>query len=184
VVQAYAPLRSIPAWNKACALCKLLSAVKDRAILASVQKNWIAGAAMLFSWNPEYSLDISQVDEEHFKLIQMMKKLELADTRRDRVKIVKSVIGEIEEYCNVHFSNEEDLMRRAGYPHLDAHHQAHVQFKKKVLDLKLFAAFNAAEIHQILLEWLVEHILKTDRDYVPYVQKYLAEHPEHVVAAP
>ena len=142
----------------------------------------IAGAAVLFSWNPEYSLDIAQVDEEHFKLIQMMKKLELADTRRDRVKIVKGVIGEIEEYCRIHFSNEEDLMRRSGYPQLEAHRQAHVQFKKKVEDLKLFAAFNAAEIHQILLEWLVEHILKTDRDYVPYVQKYLAEHPEQVVS--
>jgi hemerythrin-like metal-binding protein len=175
---------AFPHGIKGGAVFKLLSAAEDRTILASVQKNWIAGAAMLFSWDPEYSLDIAQVDNEHFKLIQMMKKLEMADTRRDRVKIVKSVIGEIEEYCNIHFGNEEDLMRRAGYPHLDAHHQAHVQFKKKVLDLKLFAAFNAAEIHQILLEWLVEHILKTDRDYVPYVQKFLAEHPEHVATAP
>lgn len=129
----------------------------------------------MFTWNPEYALGISEIDEEHQQLVDMMHRLELAADRRDRSHIVKGVIGEIGKYVDVHFRHEEELMEKAQYPGYEQHYLAHKAFARKVEDLKLFSTLDPAELHKILVQWLVDHIMKADRDYAPYVEKYLAE---------
>lgn len=129
----------------------------------------------MLSWNPEYALGIAEIDSEHQQLVDMMRKLELAADRRDRSHVVKGVIAEIGQYVDVHFRHEEELMEKAKYPAYEQHYQAHKAFARKVEDLKLFSSLDPAELHKILVQWLIEHIMKADRDYAPYVEQYLRE---------
>lgn len=129
----------------------------------------------MFSWTPEYALGIPEMDGEHRQLVDMMKKLELAAERPDRTKIVKEVIAEISGYVETHLRHEEELMRDSHYPQYEQHRKTHKDFARKVTDLQLFSGLDPMELHRILLDWLIEHIMKADRDYVPYVLKWQEE---------
>src|SRR5699024_11853262 len=79
----------------------------------------------------------------------------------------------------IHNSFEESLMRSAGYPVLDAHHQVHESFRKRALNYKsrLEKGENplviAREARTDIGLWLMNHIRREDKHYVPYVQKFL-----------
>jgi hemerythrin-like metal-binding protein len=64
-------------------------------------------------------------------------------------------------------------MEKSGYPHLERHREQHKVFAQNVIDLRSRASLDAHAIRQFLQQWLGEHIMKVDRDYVSYVQLWL-----------
>ncbi|MDR3435199.1 bacteriohemerythrin [Telmatospirillum sp.] len=128
---------------------------------------------MQISWKVEYSLGIAEMDAEHVRMIEMMARLESVDGRPDALRTVGKVINDLVDYVGTHFMHEEDLMEKAGYPHLERHREQHRVFAQKVYDMRSRASLDAHTVHQFLQQWLGEHILKADRDYVPYVQRWL-----------
>lgn len=136
-------------------------------------KGALGRETMQISWKVEYSLGVAEMDAEHVRMIEMMAKLESVDGRPDALRTVGKVINELVDYVEIHFKHEEDLMEKAGYPHLERHRAQHKVFAQKVLDMRSRASLDARTVHQFLQQWLGEHILKADRDYVPYVQLWL-----------
>ncbi len=128
---------------------------------------------MKMSWKVEYSLGIAEMDAEHVKMIEMMDRLESADGRPDALRTVGKVVNELVDYVGTHFKHEEDLMEKAGYPNLESHREQHKIFEQKVIDMRSRASLDARTVRKFLQQWLGEHILKVDRDYVPYVQQWL-----------
>lgn len=128
---------------------------------------------MHMSWKVEYSLGIAEMDAEHARMIEMMERLESVEGRSDALQTVGKVVSELADYVETHFKHEEDLMEKAGYPYLDRHREQHRAFAQKVIDLRSRASLDARSVHQFLQQWLGEHILKVDRDYVPFVQLWL-----------
>ncbi len=128
---------------------------------------------MQISWKVEYSLGIAEMDAEHVRMIEMMERLEAVEGRHDALQTVGKVISELADYVETHFKHEEGLMEKAGYPQLEQHREQHKAFAQKVIDLRSRASLDAQSVHQFLQQWLGEHILKVDRDYVPYVQLWL-----------
>lgn len=128
---------------------------------------------MQISWKVEYSLGVAEMDAEHVRMIEMMEQLEAVEGRSDALQTVGKVVKDLGSYVETHFKHEEELMEKAGYPHLDNHRRQHVEFARKVADLRSCASLDASTIHSMLQQWLGEHIMKIDRDYVPYVQLWL-----------
>jgi hemerythrin-like metal-binding protein len=128
---------------------------------------------MQVSWKVEYSLGIAEMDAEHAKMIEMMARLESVDGRPDALRTVGKVVSDLADYVETHFRHEEDLMEKSGYPHLERHREQHKVFAQNVIDLRSRASLDARAIHQFLQQWLGEHIMKVDRDYVSYVQQWL-----------
>jgi hemerythrin-like metal-binding protein len=128
---------------------------------------------MKVSWKVEYSLGIAEMDAEHATMIEMMGRLDAADGRPDALLTVGKVVNDLADYVETHFRHEENLMEKSGYPHLERHREQHKVFAQNVIDLRSRASLDAHAIRQFLQQWLGEHIMKVDRDYVSYVQLWL-----------
>jgi hemerythrin-like metal-binding protein len=70
-------------------------------------------------------------------------------------------------------SAEEAAMERARYPELAAHRQEHAQFVEYVSGIqeaiKVAELVSAISLLEFLRDWLFNHILGTDRLYVPFL---------------
>jgi hemerythrin-like metal-binding protein len=120
-------------------------------------------------WKDEYSLGIEKIDRQHQHLIEIVNKiidqpLSLGDT-----DLTANTIKEMVCYARQHFADEEKLMRRYGYPNLEAHKKEHNYFIDTNADLAIGFMNNknttGGEIAEFLSIWLTNHILKTDMKY-------------------
>lgn len=127
---------------------------------------------MTLVWNVEYFLGIPEMDAEHCRIIEMINRLDEAKNRPDALPTAWRIVNELANYISLHFTHEESLMERSGYPDLPSHREAHRAFEERVEDLRSRANLENGEVRALLQQWLEEHILKIDRAYVPHVQNW------------
>ena len=76
-------------------------------------------------------------------------------------------------YTENHFRDEERILQRCDYPDLAKHKAQHDALTGKVhqfaTDLRAGRASVSMDLLTFLRDWLYNHILKTDADYVPTV---------------
>jgi len=128
----------------------------------------------IIRWNDWMSVQVSQFDEAHKKLINMIGQLNTAFTRGDGEKEIIAILSGLATYTVEHFAAEERLMREHNYPDFQRHHQIHETFVNKVK--QTITEFenhqvSAASIMDLLSEWLMGHILKVDKEYSDFFRK-------------
>ena len=128
----------------------------------------------MLKWQSEYSVGIGALDLEHRKIISMINAIEEAGAD-ERQSVGRDVINRVAVYVDRHFRAEEDAMRSAGYPHLEAHMKSHNDFTNKVLQLRDRVDLDTEELKALLMNWLLEHIMKADHDYGPCIQSWLKD---------
>lgn len=130
--------------------------------------------AFKVEWSPSYDVHYAPIDNEHHRLVDLIQKL--ADHTSNPYKKdweVGYLIGQLLEYTDFHFSNEEELMEEHKYPTTFAtkHKAQHREFVQKINEVHdRFLKGDAGidfELLSFLLDWLVKHIMNID--------KYLAE---------
>lgn len=126
-----------------------------------------------FAFTDKYKTGIRQIDEEHshlFDIIRETNALIQDELLYDKYDEIIHLLSELREYTKYHFNDEEDYMKKIGFPELDAQIRAHTAFVDKLMDINL-EALDEIDNHQqeYLLElidflagWLVNHILKMD----------------------
>lgn len=128
----------------------------------------------VIEWRQGFRVHIGQVDDEHEHLFKLIKALHL-DT-------VDQTINELLEYIVVHFSNEQALMEKCGYPELERHIMLHEDFSGRVADfLDSSETWNEERVQSLrrfLNKWLVGHILTHDLRF----GKWHAEHARQLAA--
>lgn len=117
------------------------------------------------------------IDSQHARLFDLIEEMRAAKNNADPLveyRMSCRVLSELLEYTRVHFSEEENLLQKAGYPDYEAHRQAHQNFTQLMQDVE-------EDMHQgtgvltldffcdLLEKWLKEHILEMDRQYVSYL---------------
>lgn len=127
----------------------------------------------LLQWNDELSIGINSVDEQHKKLVNIINTLNdaLADGKANDVLV--NIFDELTEYTAKHFGYEEDMFAQHGYVEAAAHkkeHEALITQVKKLQDKMNAGDFMISlEVMVFLKEWLINHILKTDKAYAPFL---------------
>jgi hemerythrin len=110
------------------------------------------------AWRDQFRVDIPQVDAEHKRLFALVKALNLDSAEQ--------TVEELLEYVVMHFSNEQDLMERSGYPAFDAHLKLHEEFGAHVADFlgsgESWTEERVQELRRFLNRWLIGHILTHD----------------------
>ncbi len=128
-----------------------------------------------FAWKPEYALGVSIIDNQHKRLVELIDQLFSAMKSGQGPQVTAKVLTELVDYTQTHFRQEEELMRKGGYPEFPPHLAKHEGFVKKLNDYKSqHAAGKLAlnvELMNWLRDWLKSHILETDPKYVPWVSK-------------
>lgn len=126
-------------------------------------------------WNESFSVNIKEIDDQHKKWIDIFNNLHSNMIKgkagqSDGLRALKAM----EDYSRYHFSFEEEYMLKIGYPVLYEHRRLHVDFDdmiysyyRKAIDGELILN---SEILSILKGWILNHILKEDKQYAIYFE--------------
>jgi len=124
---------------------------------------------MSISWNAALEIGVEKVDEQHKQLFVALNDLIEAINNGHAMEKVNSLLGFLGGYVVQHFSDEEEIMRDAGYPDLESHQKIHSDFVVyfgKISDRIENDGLNdelVIEIKKKLFDWLWNHIGKVDR---------------------
>lgn len=127
----------------------------------------------LIQWNSELSVGIASIDEQHKKLINMINALNDALENGLADEVLATIFADLTVYTEEHFGYEERLFAEYGYSETAAHKNEHQALIKQVQELKqkmLEGDFMiGVEVMVFLKEWLLNHILKTDKAYTQFM---------------
>ncbi|MCL5268880.1 MAG: bacteriohemerythrin [Bacteroidetes bacterium] len=83
------------------------------------------------------------------------------------------ILKDLTDYTVYHFSTEEKLFEKHGYPESARHKKEHEDLTKQVLDIG--RKYNAGEmvltmdLMNFLKEWLNNHIMQVDKKYSTFL---------------
>ena len=115
------------------------------------------------------SVNVSEIDRQHQKLIIMINQLHDAMKAGHAKDALAQILNSMISYTNTHFKVEEKYFAEFKYPEAAKHIQEHIAFVKKVSDFK--DAFEQGrltvtiETLYFLRDWLQNHIKGTDKKY-------------------
>ena len=128
----------------------------------------------LIEWNDAFSVDIQKIDEQHKKFFSLLNVLHDAIKHGKGEEVVGPVLKELQQYVIFHFKSEESWMELYHYPDMNKHKLEHQEGAKKVNKLVLEYERGQQtvdiELLKFLSDWLQNHILQVDRNYIPYFQ--------------
>jgi hemerythrin len=107
------------------------------------------GLIMAITWKEDLKIGVDQIDNQHKELISRIDGLFEACNNGKGKEEVLNVVDYLGEYVVTHFSDEEALQRKYGYPEYDMHKQLHTQFIKDFGVLK--NNLNEGGLHLFLL---------------------------------
>jgi hemerythrin len=151
-------------------------------VVANVQYVKTTGDLMAkLVWTDQFILGVEVIDQQHRTILDYVNQLDDARNNGQSKKQIGKLINKLVEYTLYHFSFEEGLQEKAGYPFLKPHQKSHALIAKHVIDFQ--ARFDRGEdiskdMDGLLANWLFDHLKHDDADYVRSVNEYLLHHPE------
>jgi hemerythrin len=126
-----------------------------------------------FTWSNDYKVHIAQIDSQHRHLVALVGRLMMAMKEGKGNDILGRILAEVISYTQTHFDTEEKLLWANAYPGYAAHQQEHATLTKQVRALhERFQKKEVAltiEVAQFLKDWLIKHILGTDKNYSQFL---------------
>ncbi len=121
-------------------------------------------------WSSRYSVGIPAVDTQHKEIFKLVDEFSRAVKNNEELDMT-FLIARLEVYSLYHFTSEEHLMRKYGYPEIDEHLREHKKFRRKILAVKGSAVTpeTLKDLLAFLENWLKTHIIEMDHKYAPYL---------------
>jgi hemerythrin-like metal-binding protein len=128
----------------------------------------------LIPWREELSVGVLTMDSQHKQLIGLINRLHSSLKRGEGASATGTILKELMQYTQYHFTAEEQLMEKAAYPGLSAQREAHNRFIVKAKDAQQRQLSGDStvtqEVMNLLMTWLPQHIMKMDKEYGPSVR--------------
>lgn len=128
-------------------------------------------------WNDEYLLGVPEIDRQHKKLIAIANELYDVVTGDESALKEKmpSILKELTDYTEYHFSNEEELQKKIGYVGLSTHKAAHEFFIKEVgFQIQKLSADSKGGVlgfYKYIAGWVLNHIAKADKIWANFMKQ-------------
>lgn len=128
----------------------------------------------LITWTDKYFIDKGLIDKQHKILVDLINELYFAFLEGKANDKLSKIIEELIKYTKIHFQDEEKLFVKSTYPEVQEHQKKHQNFVRKIEnfknDLDKGKASLSYDIMNFLRDWLLNHILVSDREYLPYLK--------------
>lgn len=130
---------------------------------------------MKMEWSEALAIGVGEIDQQHRELFQRFEALVEACRQgqgRSRLVELHAFLG---DYVERHFADEEALMRSKDYPRAAEHAEQHAKFRQQMAGLTALLSSHGpsiallVETNQKVMQWLTEHINKTDRALAAYL---------------
>lgn len=127
------------------------------------------------AWPDQYALRVPALDDDHKLILDWVNWLRAALDRTDPTDQIVHGLHGLNDDIQEHFEREEELMKRHGYPFLDAHREQHRLLNRDLHAVrKLFTAdadsIDMERVLAFLKAWWQNHILRSDKIFVSYLQ--------------
>ena len=138
----------------------------------------LLGEAPMFciEWDESLSVGVPQVDDHHKYLVALLNKTYNACTCADMEEELKTILNELVDYSQYHFTVEERLMETHDYPELGLHKLEHGMFSERIIgirrelcEVKRNPSITLIDVAMFLGNWLSGHIMKTDKRFGIYL---------------
>lgn len=124
----------------------------------------------LITWNDRLSVAVPQIDVQHKKLVDMINHLHEAMKAGRGKDVVGPIVQDLVSYTKTHFRDEERYMQSIKFAGLERHMEQHNAFIAKVSEFQhQYEAGTMSltrHIIDFLQHWLIDHIQKSDHEYV------------------
>jgi hemerythrin-like metal-binding protein len=126
-----------------------------------------------------------EIDAQHRVLIELINQVwdTIVPAKPDHAKTFQ-IIEELERYTLTHFSAEEVFLREIAYLGFDQHKAKHDHFVKRIAQEKAKVKSGqrmTLDIVYFLRDWLINHILVTDKAYVAEFKNRAAPAPTSMI---
>ena len=135
--------------------------------------------AQKVEWSDSYLLGISEIDDQHKKLIAIANEfynvvVSSADVYKAKMP---AILAKLKDYTIYHFSHEEQFMQKFGYIGSAAQKTAHDGFIKEVEyhagKISIEDSSSAAKFYDFIVVWILNHIAKADKVWAKFVKPQL-----------
>ncbi|TCJ13925.1 bacteriohemerythrin [Parasulfuritortus cantonensis] len=129
-------------------------------------------------WNDSFATGVREIDEQHRILVNTLNEANAKLTDDVSIDFVEQITQDLLSYALYHFETEEELMQEYGYADAcgedsDRHLQQHRSFSSKVVavrdNLRAGIPIGRDDLIGFLNNWLVNHILHTDKKLGAYI---------------
>lgn len=135
---------------------------------------------MRLTWTAEMATGVRQIDMQHQELIALINDLENAHAAGREAAALDEALPRLAAYVLFHFGTEESLMKNSGIAsaHFALHKQQHKSFAARIDTLRSRpdAATELPGLIDYLKTWLVEHIMRSDRELVAILGPHAHSH--------
>lgn len=131
---------------------------------------------MEISWRDDFAVGVPAIDDQHKELFSRFNQLLQACNEGRGKERIGELIAFLKDYTIVHFFDEEALQQEIGYPEYLEHHRQHTEFVARLDKLSTDFSSGGASLtlvlktNNMLLEWLISHISRTDRKIGEYIR--------------
>ena len=131
-------------------------------------------------WDKDIETGIELVDQQHREFIMKANKFIIKVRAEKNIEAAKEEIGFLENYLLYHFQTEEAFQFESHYPDYLNHQAAHKNLKFQVQEmstkLKVYDFSDEAVImfYEMVITWIMDHILVMDKDFAIYYLDYTA----------
>lgn len=128
----------------------------------------------LIKWTNEYSVGITEIDNQHKGLVIIINELfELMSKGKAKSKM-NEIFDHLTDYTKKHFLAEETMLIKFAYKDYDNHKEQHAKFIDQLNNLKKDLNNKDVTISlktlNFLKDWLLNHILISDKAYSSHIK--------------
>ena len=136
-------------------------------------------------WNEKFATGINTIDSQHKELFKRINNLVVAIKEHRCRAEIDGTIKFLDDYARVHFAEEEKHMRETGYEGLEEQLGEHRKYLEALAELKHEAALPrikgstydlSATTNQVVVDWIVAHIMKLDTKFADHLRKHGKEY--------
>jgi len=131
-------------------------------------------------WGDDFLLGVDELDAHHKHMVDLLNRVYTACLIQKSAAEFSLIVTELANYMDYHFSAEEQIMKKHGYPGLNEQIRGHEEFRKKmedfiygITDTKYGTVIDKLQLTEILAGWVKEHLTGDDIK----LGVYLREHP-------
>lgn len=120
-------------------------------------------------WSDSYRIGIQEIDNQHRLWFDLFNDF-AAKVEANDVKAFERALDRFIENTVCHLKTEESYFEQFGYPESASHKTQHQRFIDRLMDIKTrfqsggFVSSN--ELIDSLKEWIIHHVLISDRKYI------------------
>ncbi len=131
----------------------------------------------LIQWDENIAVDIREIDNQHKKLVGIINTLFDAMVDARGLDVIDDTLKQLASYVTYHFTTEEEYFNQFEYTESEHHKNEHrIFFEQFQVIVKTYDEGKirrdgstksiTIEVWQLLKDWLVNHIQRSDRKYV------------------